>query len=403
MQLQQAVPTRKRINVEQIEVGMYCEDVYNEDDVFILSASIPISSLEQISILKRLGVKTVEIDTAKGKDVGGDGRVVSTASEVTRPSSDQSLAREVYGRTIETVRYTLQTLKLGRDFPAQELEEMAEDVVGSIQHNADVLMGLTQVKSFGEDIFEHSVNVAILSCSLAHALGYERDVLKDVCIGGLLHDIGKTWVPEQIVKKPSRLTDAEYAVMKRHPDYGLEILKSRKGVAELSKTIIIQHHERIGGQGYPRGLKGNQIHPLGLVAGISDAYEAMTSPRVYRRAMTPQLALATLYNGIDSEFPRLVSERFIKLLGVYPIGSFVRLAGGEMGIVTKVNKYEFFAPEILIIFAKEGEKLLEPKYCRLSEKVNKPGGERFTIEKSLDPGDYGIDVADFLRGNYSVS
>jgi putative nucleotidyltransferase with HDIG domain len=401
---------RKRIDVDQLEVGMYCEDVYNEEGVFILSASIPVSNLEQISILKRLGVKSVEIDISKGKDVSLGPRKESSGPILASLSTDSPTsfgielprARDVYSKTMEAARDAVKSLKLGKEFPAREIEDMAEEVVGSILRNPDALMGITQIKGYDEGTFEHSVNVAILTCSLAHSIGYERDVLKEAGIGGLLHDIGKTWIPENIVNKPAKYTEAEFTVMKRHPEYGIEIIKGRKGISDMSKVVIIQHHERINGQGYPRGLKGNQIHPIGLIAGLVDAYDAMTSNRVYRPSMTPQQALATIYNEIDKEYPKVISEHFVKLLGVYPVGSFVRLCNGEMGIVVKINRSEIMAPDVLMLYSRDGRKLAVPIEYRLSQKIKEKGGDMYAIEKSLSPRTFGVNVADYLKVKISV-
>ncbi|MBN1128501.1 MAG: HD-GYP domain-containing protein [Chitinispirillaceae bacterium] len=397
----------KRISVDQVEVGMYCEDVYNEHDVLILSAHIPIAALDQIALLKNLGVRSVEINLSKGKDVsdslGIDRKAAEAAARSTLPIEEElPKAKEVYRRTLETARNALKAIRLGQAFPLEQIETVVEEIVGSIMRNPDALVSLSQIRGYDEYTYEHSVNVSILVCSLSHAMGLEKSLIMQGGIGGLLHDIGKTWIPEHIVNKPGKLTDPEYTIMKRHPEYGIEIVKERKGITDLSKMVIIQHHERINGKGYPRGLKVEEIHLMGLIAGVADVYDAMTSNRVYRPAFTPQHSLATIYNSIDVEFPKEISEHFIKLLGVYPVGSFVRLVSGEMGIVTRINRDEMLAPDLLMLFNAAGDRLDRPVECRLAQRQRENDGMHYAIEKSVNPRSYGIDVTEFIKAKISV-
>lgn len=396
----------KRISIDQVEVGMYCEDVYNEQDILILSAHIPIATPDQITLLKNLGVKSVEINLTRGKDVvrrdakprkdaGPSPAAVSLIEELPR-------AREVYSRTIETARNALKAIRLGKAFPIEQIETMVEEIVGSIIRNPDALVSLSQIRGYDEYTYEHSVNVAILVCSLGHSMHIEKEEILQGGIGSLLHDIGKTWIPEHIVNKPGKLTDPEYAIMKRHPEYGLQIVKDRKGITDLSKTVIIQHHERINGRGYPHGLKADAIHHMGLIAGVADVYDAMTSNRVYRPAFTPQHSLATIYNGIDNEFPRTIAEHFIKLLGVYPVGSFVKLVSGELGVVTRINREEMLAPDMIILFSAAGERLDRPMEYRLAERIKENDGLQYSIEKSVNPRSYGVDINEFIKAKISV-
>jgi putative nucleotidyltransferase with HDIG domain len=401
----------KKISIDQMEVGMYCEDVFNDKDMLILSAHIPIASADQIILLRNLGVKSVEIDLTKGKDVSPALPQGETALPLSGRSQRPDIiplteelpkAREVYNRTIETARNALKAIRLGQAFPMEQIETIVEEIVGSIMRNPDALMSLSQIRGYDEYTYEHSVNVSILVCSLGHALSHEKETILQGGIGGLLHDIGKTWIPEHILNKPGKLTDPEFIIMKRHPGYGMEIVKDRKGISELSKKVIIQHHERINGKGYPRGLQGDQIHDMGLIAGIADVYDAMTSNRIYRPAFTPQQSLVTIYNGIGQEYPKVISEHFIKLMGVYPVGSFVKLHSGEMGIVTRVNHEAILAPDVLVLFSSTGQRLTSPIEYILSE-IEKRNGKRYSIEKSINPQTVGVDVAEFIKGKISIS
>lgn len=397
----------KRISVDEIETGMYCADVYNAEGIFILAAHIPVSNPEQIAILKRLGVKHVDIDLTKGKDLT-DAIHTVTAEEfpgiTRRPSaSDRSYveelpkAKDLYRKTLQSVRHAIQAIKLGKSFSSRDIEVTVEEIVESILRNADAMVNISQIRGYDDYLYEHSVNVTILACALCHELGYAKDTIVEAGVGAFLHDLGMTWIPENIVNKPDTLTEVEYAVMKRHPAYGIEILRNRKGISDLSRVVVLQHHERLNGNGYPKGLKNNQIHVMGAVAGIADVYDAMTSDRVHRSAFTPQQALAILYNAIDKEFSRAITENFVKLLGVYPVGSFVQLAGGEKGIVLRVRKERILSPDIAVLFAGDGNKLSVPVEYQLSQMEQLPGGKRYVIDKSLNPKDYQIKIADYVK------
>jgi putative nucleotidyltransferase with HDIG domain len=399
--------TRKRINVDELQMGMYCADVYNADGVLILAAHIPISNLEQISILKRLGVMTVEIDLTKGIDLAPSKRTAATTAKgtvaFTEPySKELPIAKDIYRKTILSVQHAIKAIKLGKAYSTHEIETTVKGIVESILRNSDALMNICQIRGYNEYVYEHSVNVTILVCALCHILGYEKDIIIEAGVGAFLHDLGMIWIPENIVNKPDKLSDAEAMVIKRHPEYGLEILKDRKGISILSRTIVIQHHERLNGKGYPKGLKGDRIHEVGSIAGIADTYDAMTSNRVHRPALTPQQALAFLYSVSDKEFPKKISEHFVKLLGVYPVGSFVKLMNGEMGIVIRVRQEKILSPDVLMLFDARGKKLDSPVEYQLSQMVHESGNNRFTIDKSLNPHEYGIKIANYTKGMTAV-
>jgi HD-GYP domain-containing protein (c-di-GMP phosphodiesterase class II) len=208
--------------------------------------------------------------------------------------------------------------------------------------------------------------------------------------------VGKMRVPENILNKPGKYTEWEFDVMKKHPEYGLDILKDKRSVSEFSKVLVIEHHERFNGKGYPFHLKGMEIHEIGLIGAVADVYDALTSNRVYRAAWTPQKALAVIFQGCDEEYSREIVERFTKQMGIYPVGSFVRLLSGEMGVVTRVDHGRLLTPNILILFDANGKRLKRPLEYDLSKKQKGDDGSRFVVEVSLNPRPYGVDVAEYI-------
>jgi hypothetical protein len=176
-------------------------------------------------------------------------------------------------------------------------------------------------------------------------------------------------------------------------------LKDYKGISDFSKTIVIEHHERYNGQGYPKGLRGDSIKEIALIAAVADVYDAMTTDRIYRAAWLPQKALALIFQGCDKEYSRRIVELFTKHLGIFPVGSFVKLYSGEMGVVVRTEKGELLAPDVLVLFSNDGQRLNKPLEYRLTKKQKEVGGEKFRIEMSLNPNNYGVRVEEFIKGD----
>jgi HD-GYP domain-containing protein (c-di-GMP phosphodiesterase class II) len=216
-------------------------------------------------------------------------------------------------------------------------------------------------------------------------------------MGGLLHDIGKMRIPEHILNKAGKYTDDEYAVMKRHPQLGADILRSSRTISDLSRMIVIEHHERFNGKGYPRGITGGQISEVGVMAAVADVYDAMTTDRVYRPAWTPQKALAMIFKECDVDFPRRIVEFFTRHIGIYPVGSFVRLGTGELGIVVRVDKGKILAPDVIVIYSPDGIRYPAPREYKLADLQKDNNGKLYSIESSLNPKDFNVNIGDFIQ------
>jgi putative nucleotidyltransferase with HDIG domain len=390
----------KKISIDDLIPGMFLCDVFNREDILLLSADSVITNNDQIAALRRQGVVNVYINTGKGKDIikkisGNDENQVSDLRE-NEYYKEMEKARNIHRQTIDAAREALDSIKKGRSFSVSQIEEASQNIVESILRNPDALISLCQIRGYDEYTYTHSVNVSVLTTSMASTMGYNRDQLLEIGVGGMLHDIGKMRVPESILNKPGKYTDWEFNMMKKHPEYGMEIVKDKKNISEFSKKLIIQHHERYNGKGYPRRLKGAEIDEIGLIGAVADVYDALTSNRVYRAAWTPQKALAVIFQGCDEEYSRNIVERFTRQMGIYPVGSFVRLVSGEMGIVTHVDKGQLLLPAVLILFDSSGNRLAKPVEYDLLKKKNEPDGKSYSIQISLNPGAYGVEIAEYI-------
>lgn len=392
----------EEVDINDVKVGMYIEDVIEGDGRLLVSENRIIQNTGQVEDLKRKGIKKVRVDIQKGKDVG---RV--TAAPDVNVEADQhkrefeyykelDKAVEVHKEGLERATRVLKAIREGKPFSLTTIKSAARDIVDSIMRNPDALLSLSQLKDYDNYTYIHSVNVAILTVSVAYHLDYSEERLIEIGMGGLLHDIGKMRVPEEILNKPGKLTDSEFAIIKRHPELGLESILDQRGIPDIARKMVLQHHERYNGKGYPFGIKGERIHEVGLISAVADVYDALTSDRIYKAAWTPQKALATIFKQRDKDYSSKIVEIFTKMMGVYPVGSFVKLATGEMGVVVRIEQGALLAPDVLVLFDKYGKRVKDPYKVELYKKLAEKDGEKYRIEMSLNPKAFNIDVGDYI-------
>ncbi len=213
----------------------------------------------------------------------------------------------------------------------------------------------------------------------------------------MLHDIGLVKFPEELIRKEGLQTRQEIEALKKHPAYGIEIIQrfNRELPASVFQ-VIAQHHERINGSGYPQFLKSDQIHEMAMLCAISDVYDRLTSIKTGHRACLPQEALALIFQGADEEYPRKLVEHFTKLLGIYPVGSFVKLESGEMGLVVKVNRNHLLSPQVIMLFDSGGKRVEKNQFRDLSAWHKESDRELWKISCSLDPSNFGINPSDII-------
>ena len=195
----------------------------------------------------------------------------------------------------------------------------------------------------------HCVSVAGLMTAFAVEMGLDAETIQQVAIGGMVHDIGKTLVPDKILNKPGKLDDDEFVVMKHHVNFSDQLLKEHTGLSQVARDVTLLHHERMDGTGYPQGLKGDEISLIGQMSAIVDVYDALTSVRVYKDAWEPSVTLKKLMEWSPAHFnPKLV-QNFIKCLGIYPVGSLVELNSGRVGVVMEQGK-DILRPLLRVIY-----------------------------------------------------
>lgn len=392
----------KRIPIEKLRPGMFVEDVFNQNSTLLFSADTLISDFHQIDILQRQGVCSLYINIQKGIDAEGVESLEinsekKNGSFVIFPREQIIKVTDFLNRTVETVKDIMSAAKTGRMFSTAAVTRVVEDMVDDVLENMDIYAALCNLKSYSLPLYVHSINVTVIGTGLSNALGYPKDRIVEAGIGLLLHDIGKVKIPETILRKGGMYTRQEIEFIKRHPQYGIEIVERRGfNIPKIAKTIISQHHERYNGSGYPNGIKTEKIDQMSLVCAIADVYDNLTTEGLYRKACLPQEALALIFQGSDEEYPRKLVEHFTKLLGIYPVGSFVKLESGEMGVVTRINRQSLLFPEVLILFDASGIRVTEPQIRNLGLANGQMPQKSSRIECSLDPKPFCINPITYI-------
>jgi putative nucleotidyltransferase with HDIG domain len=398
----------KRVDVSQLQPGMYIHDL-NCDWMShpFLRQRFRIESDAQIA---ETGLREVYIDTDKGSDVSD----APTAAEVTAslqvqmeqaaeapaPAKAASVgeelgrARKVFGEANRVVRSLMRDARLGNQVSLESVEPVVENVTASILRNGSALLSLTRIKSKDDYTFLHSVSVCALLVSFCRVADFDAAGIREAGIGGLLHDIGKMKTPDAILNKPGKLTDEEFAVMKSHAVESRNILLATPGISKAAVEVAGQHHERWDGSGYPDRLKGEQISRIGQMAAICDVYDAITSDRCYHKGMAPTEAMRKIFEWSRFHFNPDLTQRFMRSIGIYPVGSLVKLESGRLALVLEQGEGNLLSPKVRVIFDARHGHYLKPEDIELSRPMGKGGADRIVAHE--DPAKWQIDPFRFL-------
>ncbi len=250
----------------------------------------------------------------------------------------------------------------------RKLTDIIKQIMDEMQNNSDTISLLTDIFVTDDYIFQHSINVTIYSIAIGMELGLSEKELSEIGTGAMLHDIGKVFIDQDILQKPEALNDEEFQVIKKHTQLGFDFLRKQIDLPLLVAHCAYQHHERLDGSGYPRGIKGDQMHRYAKLISVADVFDAVTSNRVYRDAKLPHEGLEVLYAGAINLFDKEMVEAFKKSVAVYPNGLTVKLSDGRNGIVSKQNKHLCDRPIIRVL--KENAKEVEAYEVDLASTLN---------------------------------
>ena len=280
---------------------------------------------------------------------------------------DFSLARDTYKNAIDTVAAVLQEIRLGRIPSGAESERVTSDISGMLKRNRDAIMALTLIKNFDEYTYNHSVNVAVISLAMADALSLSPQEKTEVGVAGLLHDVGKTQLALDLIRKPGNLTVAEFEEIKKHPEEGFVLLGKMSHIRPASAYIVREHHMRYDRKGYPDMGPDYPVNPASPIISVADCYDAMTTMRAYQKAMQPLEALERMEKLSGKSLDGRVLAVLKSVMGSYPIGTVVRLSSMEVGMVTGVGPGGYGPIKISILVDRHGRPLPRPEDVEITE------------------------------------
>lgn len=408
----------KKIKVEELKIGMYIHDFncgwLNHP---FLSNSMYIDREEIIRKAVDYGIRELYIDTDKGHEVSDAptkeevqkeireeiDRIAEQGKEGPEPLSraplplreEMAKAKEIREEAKKVVHSIMDDIRFGRQIKTEAIAPVIDDMVDSVFRNQDALISLGRIKQKDEYTYMHSVSVGVLMISFGKHLGFDLPLLREVGMGAMLHDVGKMIVPQAVLNKEDQLTEDELAMMRKHVEYGRMLLRQTKDITETAITIASQHHERIDGTGYPLGLKDGEIGYYSKIVAIVDVYDAMTSRRCYQDKYQPTEVLRRLYEWSSHHFDKLLVQKFIRCVGIYPVGTLVRLESGLIGIIVRHGEKSLLHPVVRVVYDTRNRNYLRVPYdIDLSHPNGKNGDDRIVNYESFER--YNINPVQFM-------
>ena len=317
-------------------------------------------------------------------------------TENTQHPGDVASIRRLYSDAVLIAGYLWEvSQREGRPDP-HLATNLVDELAATIAQNRTALVAVTQLKAHDEHMSTHMVNVAVLTMAQAHALGIEGALLREFGVAALMHDIGKVRTPIEILSKPDKLTDAEFAIMRMHVVDGAEILRNTPGMPGLAPTVAFEHHLRLDGSGYPIGVTRKALNLGTMLCSIADVHDAMRSHRAYQESFPTDRIIAVLKSNDGLQFDQQLVEHFTQLMGIYPPGSLVKLDTGELGVVVRVNPEDPYRPKVRVIAGPNGQTLPHPYDVDLSGRRDEDDKRPRNVVCPMDPIELGIDPLSYL-------
>lgn len=314
---------------------------------------------------------------------------------LTSVEEEVGASRESRDQVIDVVTNVLDDLKAGRSIKLSAIRSSVKSMIASIVRNPDAFFLLSRLKDKDNYAYAHCIDASGLAVAFGRHLGFSRQELENLAVGVLLCDVGKLQLPDNLLKKPGRLTDSEYALVRRHVEFGAQMVREMKDSNDEMVSIVMHHHERHNGKGYPNQVPGHLIPVNGRIAALVDCYDAITSERAYSHAISAYDAIKMIYEWRDKDFQADMVEQFIQCIGLFPTGTVVELSTGEVGIVISQNRVRRLRPRIMLVLDKDKIAYEFNPVLDLIDEPEDDDGERIEILHPLPPGSYGIDISDY--------
>lgn len=347
------------------------------------------------------------IDTSKGLDIPEDEQtsappanppVKRIVKEAARPlkkkpapvslAEELDSAKKIHTSAKKIVKTMFNDVRMGNAFEIEDAAALVEEVNQSIERNPNALLSLVRLKNADEYTYLHSVAVCMLMVALAKQLSLNEEQIRQAGIAGLLHDVGKMAVPNDVLNKVGKLTDDEFNVIKQHPQRGWEILKSCYQVSDIALDVCLHHHERIDGRGYPEKISGDAVTLFARMGAVCDVYDAISSDRCYKKAWGPAESIHKMASWQPGHFDETIFHAFVKTIGIYPNGSLLKLKSGRLGVVIEQSRKSLITPIIRVFFSTRANAYIPVEIVDLSKSTDR-------IENIEDPLKWQLDLSKF--------
>jgi HD-GYP domain-containing protein (c-di-GMP phosphodiesterase class II) len=372
----------KKIPSSQLRVGMYVHELCGSwmDHPF-WRTKFTVRSAADLKRLVSGGVTEVWIDTAAGLDVLGhsagtiDRRAIDEEVErrleviatmpapldlmPPRQASRMDEAAALVSRSVPKIASMFNEARMGKAVRLLACESMLDEITRSVATDPNALISVARLKRHDDYTYMHSVAVCGLMLALGRQMGLNQNLLRRAGMAGMLHDLGKALVPLEVLNKPGKLTEAEFAIMKTHPEQGHALLLKGQGAGPVVLDVCLHHHEKFDGSGYPHGLAGDQISVMAKMGTVCDVYDAITSVRPYNKGWDPGEALRRMAQW-KGHFDPEVFQSFVKTVGIYPIGTLVKLHSGQLAVVTGQNPHALITPKVKVFYSPRAGRRMEP-------------------------------------------
>ena len=395
---------KKLVAVGDLQLGMY---VIELDRPWLGTPfdfqGFPLTSREQIEQLKEY-CKIVYVDpererwTPEMRKASLISSVMGSTvyEEVTPVEKEVLVARDIYKSCEEAMQQALEALRLHGEIDSQKLTGAVTSMTESIQRNPDAMMLLNTLRQKCSYELGRAMDTSILMVTFGRFLQFQKERLEVLGLAGMLLDVGKTKLPDSVLKKKDMLSPDEYELVKAHVNHSVELVKGAEALPEGVQDIILLHHERQDGTGYPRGLKGDEISIDGAVAALVDSFSALTSARAYAEQASPSNALSLMHKLRGKLFHEALVEQFIQCIGIYPVGSAVELNTGEVGLVIAQNLVRRLQPRVMVILDRDWKPIYPQLILDLVKEPKATADEPYRIRRTLPKDKLPIDPSEFF-------